>query len=110
MARAAGSAAPVSARTSAAPAWLIEVAPIDVPPQVAKNQLVVQTGPTQVQVLEQERWASLPGDEIRRALSTSLTQQLGTIDVYGTAYPDATPVYYIHQRNNRRVGAYAQGE
>ena len=94
-------AAPVSARTSAAPAWLIEVAPIDVPPQVAKNQLVVQTGPTQVQVLEQERWASLPGDEIRRALSTSLTQQLGTIDVYGTAYPDATPVYRVSMNVQR---------
>ena len=98
---AAGSAAPVSARTSAAPAWLIEVAPIDVPPQVAKSQLVVQTGPTQVQVLEQERWASLPGDEIRRALSTSLTQQLGTIDVYGTAYPDATPVYRVSMNVQR---------
>ena len=68
----------------AALALLIEVAPVDVPPQVAKNQLVVQTAPTQVQVLEQERWASLPGDEIRRALSTDLTQQLGAIDVYGT--------------------------
>ncbi|MFL9984026.1 PqiC family protein [Paraburkholderia sediminicola] len=97
----AGSAAPVSARTSAAPAWLIEVAPIDVPPQVAKNQLVVQTGATQVQVLEQERWASLPGDEIRRALSTSLTQQLGTIDVYGTAYPDTTPVYRVSMNVQR---------
>ncbi|MDE1011817.1 MAG: PqiC family protein [Paraburkholderia fungorum] len=96
----AGSAAPVSART-AAPAWLIEVAPIDVPPQVAKNQLVVQTGPTQVKVLEQERWASLPGDEIRRALSTSLTQQLGTIDVYGTAYPDTTPVYRVSMNVQR---------
>ena len=98
---AAGSAAPVSARTSAAPAWLIEVAPIDVPPQVAKNQLVVQTGPTQVQVLEEERWASLPGDEIRRALSTGLTQQLGTIDVYGTAHPDATPVYRVSMNVQR---------
>ncbi|MFM0070003.1 PqiC family protein [Paraburkholderia sediminicola] len=98
---AAGSAAPVSARTSATPTWLIEVAPIDVPPQVAKNQLVVQTGPTQVQVLEQERWASLPGDEIRRALSTSLTQQLGTIDVYGTAYPDTTPVYRVSMNVQR---------
>jgi uncharacterized lipoprotein YmbA len=96
-----GSAAPVSARTAAAPAWLIEVAPIDVPPQVAKNQLVVQTGPTQVQVLEQERWASLPGDEIRRALSTSLTQQLGTIDVYGTAYPDTTAVYRVSMNVQR---------
>jgi uncharacterized protein len=98
---AAGAVAPVSARTSAAPAWLIEVAPIDVPPQVTKNQLVVQTGPTQVQVLEQERWASLPGDEIRRALSTNLTQQLGTIDVYGTAYPDSTPVYRVSMNVQR---------
>ncbi|MGY6129664.1 PqiC family protein (plasmid) [Paraburkholderia strydomiana] len=84
-----------SVRTAAAPAWLIEVAPIDVPPQVAKTQLVVQTGPTQVKVLEEERWASLPGDELRRALSTSLTEQLNTIDVYGTAYSDMTPVYRV---------------
>lgn len=96
----AASAVPVSAST-AAPAWLIEVAPIDVPPQVAKNQLVVQTGPTQVRVLEEERWASLPGDEIRRALSTSLTQQLRTIDVYGTAHPDATPVYRVSMNVQR---------
>jgi uncharacterized lipoprotein YmbA len=84
-----------TASTASAPALLIEVSPVDVPSQVAKNQLVVQTGPTQVQVLEQERWASLPGDEIRRALSTDLTQQLGTIDVYGTAYPEGTPVYRV---------------
>jgi len=88
-------AAPVTARSTAAPALLIEVPPVDVPSQVAKNQLVVQTGPTQVQVLEQDRWASLPGDEIRRALSSDLTQQLGTIDVYGTAYPEGTPVYRV---------------
>jgi len=94
-------AASASARTSAAPAWLIEVAPIDVPPQVSKNQLVVQTGATQVQVLEQERWASLPGDEIRRALSTSLTQQLNSIDVYGTAYPDGASVYRVSMNVQR---------
>ncbi|MGF6769187.1 putative lipoprotein YmbA [Paraburkholderia sp. GAS199] len=95
------SAAPVAARTAAAPAYLIEVAPVDVPPQVAKNQLVVQTGPSQVQVLEQERWASLPGDEIRRSLSTSLTQQLGTIDVYGTAYADNAAVYRVSMNVQR---------
>ena len=87
--------APTAASTISAPSLLIEVAPVDVPSQVAKNQLVVQTGPTQVQVLEQERWASLPGDEVRRALSTDLTQQLGTIDVYGTPYPEGTPVYRV---------------
>ena len=71
------------------------------PPQVAKTQLVVQTGPTQVKVLEEDRWASLPGDELRRALSTSLTQQLNTIDVYGTAYSDATPVYRVNMNVQR---------
>ncbi|MBP0591062.1 membrane integrity-associated transporter subunit PqiC [Paraburkholderia sp. LEh10] len=90
-----GDTSPDALRTASNPSFLIEVPPVDVPPQVAKNQLVVQTGPTQVQVLEQERWASLPGDEIRRALSSSLTQQLGTIDVYGTPYPDRVPVYRV---------------
>jgi uncharacterized lipoprotein YmbA len=88
-------AAATAERSATAPALLIEVPPVDVPSQVAKNQLVVQTGPTQVQVLEQDRWASLPGDEIRRALSSDLTQQLDTIDVYGTAYPESTPVYRV---------------
>ncbi|RZF30894.1 membrane integrity-associated transporter subunit PqiC [Paraburkholderia sp. UYCP14C] len=92
---AANGSAPAVARTGTAPAWLIEVAPVNVPPQVARNQLVVQSGPTQVQLLEQERWASLPGDEIRRALSTNLTQQLGTIDAFGTAHPDDVAVYRI---------------
>ncbi|HEX7933937.1 MAG TPA: PqiC family protein, partial [Paraburkholderia sp.] len=94
-------AAASSVRTATAPAWLIEVAPIDVPPPVAKTQLVVQTGSTQVKVLEEERWASLPGDELRRALSTDLTQQLNTIDVYGTAYPDTTPVYRVSMNVQR---------
>jgi uncharacterized lipoprotein YmbA len=84
-----------SAPAVANPPWLIELAPVDMPSQVAKNQLVVQQSATQVDVLEQERWASLPGDEVRRALSGDLTQQLGTIDVYGTPHPDGMPVYRI---------------
>ncbi|WP_321789381.1 PqiC family protein [Paraburkholderia sp. J94] len=84
-----------AAATSGNPAWLIELAPVDVPPQVAKAQFVVQTDATQVRVLEQERWASMPGDEIRRALSGDLTQQLNTIDVYGSPHPDGVPVYRV---------------
>jgi uncharacterized lipoprotein YmbA len=86
---------PAATRTVANPAMLIEVPPVDVPSQVAKNQLVVQTGPTQVQVLEEERWASLPGDEIRRALSSDLSTRLGAIDVYGTPHPDGVPLYRV---------------
>ncbi|MEX3983569.1 membrane integrity-associated transporter subunit PqiC [Paraburkholderia sp. EG287A] len=89
-----------TARTAAAPSagnapWLIELAPVDVPPQVAKTQFVVQTDANQVRVLEQERWSSMPGDEIRRALSGDLTQQLGTIDVYGSPHPEGVPVYRV---------------
>jgi uncharacterized lipoprotein YmbA len=83
------------AATASNPPWLIELAPVDVPPQVAKAQFVVQTDATQVKVLEQERWASMPGDEIRRALSGDLTQQLNTIDVYGSPRPDGVPVYRV---------------
>jgi len=75
--------------------FYFELAPVDVPQQVAKNQLVVQTSPAQVRVLEEERWASLPGDEVRRALSADLTRQLGAIDVYGTPHPESVPVYRV---------------
>jgi uncharacterized protein len=89
------SAANATTAAVANPPFLIEVTPVDVPPQVAKNQFVVQNSNNQVSVLEQERWASLPGDEIRRALSNALTRQLGTIDVFGTPYPDRVPVYRV---------------
>jgi uncharacterized protein len=86
---------PAAASTDGNPAWLIELAPVDVPPQVAKAQFVVQNDANQVRVLEQERWASMPGDEIRRALSGDLTQQLNTIDVYGSPHPAGVPVYRV---------------
>ncbi len=77
------------------PPFLIEVPSVGVPEQVAKNQLVVQKNAAQVDVLEQERWASPPADEIRRALSDGLAAQLGTIDVANSAYPAGVPVYRI---------------
>ncbi|WP_206999183.1 PqiC family protein [Trinickia mobilis] len=91
-----GASAPAAASPAPAnPALLIEVPPIDVPSQVARNQIVVRSNGSQVDVLEQERWASLPGDEIRRALSGDLTRRLGTIDVSGSPYPGGVPVYRI---------------
>jgi uncharacterized protein len=86
---------------AANPSWLIELAPVDVPPQVAKAQFVVQTSDSQVKVLEERRWSSMPGDEIRRALSGDLTQQLGTIDVYGSPYPAGANVYRVSVKVQR---------
>jgi uncharacterized lipoprotein YmbA len=90
------SADTASANTvSANPPFLIEVPAVDVPEQIAKNPLVVQKSATQVDVLEQERWASPVADEIRRALSGDLAARLGTIDVAGAAYPAGVPVYRV---------------
>uniref|UniRef100_UPI002B05587C PqiC family protein n=1 Tax=Burkholderia alba TaxID=2683677 RepID=UPI002B05587C len=87
----------VTARRSlpANPALLIQVPAVGVPEQVAKSQLVVQKNAAQVDVLEQERWSSPPADEIRRALSSALTQRLETIDVADSAYPPGVPVYRV---------------
>lgn len=77
------------------PAFLIEVPAVDVPAGVARNQFVVNESATRVDVLEQERWASLPADEIRRALSADLATTLGTFDVFGSPHPENVPVYRI---------------
>ncbi|KVU70542.1 hypothetical protein WK73_19500 [Burkholderia ubonensis] len=88
--------AALAVRTAPAnPPFLIEVPSVGVPEQVAKNQLVVQKNAAQVDVLELERWASPPADEIRRALSDDLAAQLGTIDVVNSAYPAGVPVYRV---------------
>ncbi|KAB0631234.1 hypothetical protein WT67_32120 [Burkholderia stagnalis] len=81
--------------TPANPPFLIEVPAVGVPEQVAKNQLVVQKNGAQVDVLELERWASPPADEIRRALSDDLAARLGTIDVANAAHPAGVPVYRV---------------
>lgn len=84
-----------SSSTPARPPFLIQVLAVDVPDQVARNQLVIQKGATQVATLEQERWASSPADEIRHALSDDLAAQLGTIDVENSAYSLDIPAYRV---------------
>lgn len=88
-------AAPSTSGSTSNPAFLIEVPTLDVPAQVARNQLVVHEDSTRVTVLEQERWASPPADELRRALSGDLAARLGTFDVFGSPHPENVPVYRV---------------
>ncbi|WP_438395372.1 PqiC family protein [Caballeronia sp. DA-9] len=90
-----GGSGDAAVKTVAPASFYLELAPVDMPPQVSKNQMVVQDGAAQVRVLEDQRWASLPADEVRRALSADLSQQLGAIDVYGTPYPAGAAVYRV---------------
>jgi uncharacterized lipoprotein YmbA len=75
--------------------FYIELMPVDVPPQVSRAQLVVATGPAQVELLEHERWSAPLSDEVGRSLSDNLTRLLGAINVYRTPYPATSPVFRI---------------
>lgn len=77
------------------PGLLFDVLPVSVPASVARSQFVVQANQTQVKVLEDERWASSLDDEIRNALSISVAQQSGAVDVHGVGHTEGIPVYRI---------------
>jgi uncharacterized protein len=72
-----------------------ELAAVAVPQQVNRSQLVVTVGEGRVELLEQQRWAAPLSSEISQALSLGITTELGAVDVYRTAAPDAAPVYRI---------------
>ena len=84
-----------SASGASAPAALIDIQSVSVPAQVARNQLVVRLGETQVRVLENERWASPLSDEIRTALSIAATQQLRDLDVRSATRKADGPIYHV---------------
>ncbi|MEX3985489.1 membrane integrity-associated transporter subunit PqiC [Paraburkholderia sp. EG287A] len=77
------------------PSFLIQLVAVDVPEQVERSQFVVQKSATQVDVVERERWISLPSEEICHALSSALATRLDTIDVANSASPPAIPVYRV---------------
>ena len=77
---------PVTASADPAP-FLIEVLPVGIPVQLDQQQLVVRQGDSDVAVLDGERWAGPLGDEVRAALSATLTRRLATQDIAGLARP-----------------------
>jgi uncharacterized protein len=55
----------------------IDVRVLHIPPQLNRAELMVRTGPTEVMLLENERWASPLKDELRDALRIELQRRLG---------------------------------
>ena len=66
------SALPVSETTP-----IIDVRVVHTPPQLNRAELMVRTGPAEVTLLENERWASPVNDEIKEALRLELQRRLG---------------------------------
>jgi uncharacterized lipoprotein YmbA len=54
----------------------IDVRVVRTPPQLNRSELMVRTGPTEVRLLENERWASPVNDEIKYALRLELQRGL----------------------------------
>jgi uncharacterized lipoprotein YmbA len=55
----------------------IDVRVVHTPPQLNRSELMVRTSPTEVMLLENERWASPMNDEIKEALRLELQRRLG---------------------------------
>lgn len=81
--------------------FLIAVLPVGIPSQIDVPQLVVRQGDSGAKVLDNERWLSPLGDEIRTALSVGLMQRLGTQDVAGLAKTEETPTIKIQLQVRR---------
>ena len=59
------------------PPFAIDVRVVHTPPQLSRSELTVRTGPAEVTLLENERWASPVNDEIKDALRLELQRRLG---------------------------------
>ena len=68
--------------------YSVSVGPITIPSLVDRPQIVVRTGPNQVQVEEFERWASPLREDIGRVVVKNLIAMLGT-----TQINPVSPVY-----------------
>ncbi|HZR37838.1 MAG TPA: PqiC family protein [Nevskia sp.] len=78
---------PAAAPPAAAAApYQIDVQGVEVPPQVATQQMVVRTGAGELVPVDTRRWIAPLGDEIRDALSASLARRLGAHDVHGLSH------------------------
>jgi hypothetical protein len=88
--------------TPAQPApFLIAVLPVGIPSQIDVPQLVVREGESGARVMDNERWLSPLGDEIRTALSVALMQRLGTQDIVGLAKTEEIPTIRIQLQVRR---------
>jgi uncharacterized protein len=84
----------------------IDVRVVHTPPQLNRAELMVRTGPTEVTLLENERWASPANDEIKDALRLELQRRLGRISGLSYAYTRLTLDIDV-QRLEAELGRYA---
>jgi uncharacterized protein len=83
---------PTPDQTSPVPETIlpIDVRVIHTPPQLKRAELMARTGPTEVTLLENERWASPVTDEIKDALRLELQRRQGRMTGLHAAFTKLT--------------------
>jgi uncharacterized lipoprotein YmbA len=84
----------------------IDVRVVHTPPQLNRAELMVRTGPTEVTLLENERWASPVNDEIKDALRLELQRRLGGMTGLPPAFTKLTIDVDV-QHFEAELGRYA---
>lgn len=76
-------------------AFQLDILPIDVPPEVDRDEIVVREGPGKLTPVQTRSWVSPLARELRHALSDDLTHALGARDVAGATPMAGIPTYRI---------------
>jgi len=84
----------------------IDVRVVHTPPQLNRSELMVRTGPTEVTLLENERWASPVNDEIKDAVRLELQRRLGRMTGLRPAFTKLTLDIDV-QHLEAELGRYA---
>jgi uncharacterized lipoprotein YmbA len=76
-------------------AFQLDVLPIDVPPEVDRDEIVVREGPGKLTPVQTRSWVSPLARELRHAFSDDLSHALGARDVAGATPVAGIPTYRI---------------
>jgi uncharacterized lipoprotein YmbA len=84
----------------------IDVRVVHTPPPLNRAELLVRTGPTEVTILENERWASPVNEEIKAALRLELQRRLDRLSGLRPAFTKLTLDVDVQQLE-AELGQYA---
>ena len=84
----------------------LDVRLVHTPPQLSRSEMMIRTGPTEVMLLENERWASPVNDEIKDALRLGLQRRLSRMSELRPAFTKLTLDIDV-QRLEAEFGRYA---
>lgn len=72
--------------------FALDVMPVSVPPSLDQAYLAIRRGQTEIEFLDDERWASPLDHEIRSTISARLASRLNTSDAAGLSTSSGKPV------------------